>query len=125
MKSGITILYVDDEHANLMSFNVLFSEKYNIITGESGYVGLHLIEKNPCIDVIISDMKMPGMNGIEFIQKVKERYTKSHYYILTGYEKIPEIDNALRIGLIDNYFQKPFNFKEIESAITKRLNSPL
>lgn len=122
MKFETTILYVDDEPINLMLFSQLFGRKYNVITGESGYAGLHLIETNPSIDVVISDMKMPGMNGLEFIQKAKELNSKIHYYILTGYDITPEIDVALKNGLIDRYFQKPFNFEEIESAITKKLN---
>lgn len=122
MKTEITILYVDDESINLFLFSQIFEKKYRIITAESGYAGLNLIEKNPNIDVVISDMKMPGMNGIEFIQKAKELYSNIHYYILTSYDITPEIDNALKSGLIDKYFQKPFNLKEIESTISEKLN---
>lgn len=122
MKFETTILYVDDEPINLMLFSQLFGRKYNVITGESGYAGLHLIETNPSIDVVISDMKMPGMNGLEFIQKAKELNSDIHYYILTGYDITPEIIIALKHGLIDHYFQKPFNFHEIEAVITRKLN---
>lgn len=122
MKTEITILYVDDEPINLFLFSQIFEKKYKIITAESGYAGLNIIEKNPNIDVVISDMKMPGMNGIEFIQKAKELYSNIHYYILTSYDITPEIDNALKTGLINKYFQKPFNLKEIESTISEKLN---
>jgi response regulator RpfG family c-di-GMP phosphodiesterase len=123
MKTKITILYVDDEPINLFLFRQIFEKKYNVITAESGYTGLNLIEKNPNINIVISDMKMPGMNGIEFIQKAKQLYSNIHYYILTSYDINPEIDNALKTGLIDKCFQKPFNLQEIESAISERLNS--
>ncbi len=122
MKSEITILYVDDEPINLFLFSQIFEKKYKIITAESGYAGLNIIEKNPNIDVVISDMKMPGMNGIEFIQRAKELYSNIHYYILTSYDITPEIDKALKTGLIDKYFQKPFNLQEIESTISEKLN---
>lgn len=122
MKTEITILYVDDEPINLFLFNQLFAKKYKVITAESGYAGLNKIEKNPNIEVVISDLKMPGMNGIEFIRKAKELYSNIHYYILTSYDLTPEIDNALRTGLIDKYFQKPFNLQEIESTISEKLN---
>lgn len=122
MKTGITILYVDDEPINLFLFSQIFEKKYSVFTAESGYAGLNLIEKNPNIDVVISDMKMPGMNGIEFIQKAKELYSNIHYYILTSYDITPEIDNALKSGLIDKYFQKPLNLQEIESTISEKLN---
>jgi response regulator RpfG family c-di-GMP phosphodiesterase len=122
MKTEITILYVDDEPINLFLFSQIFEKKYSVFTAESGYTGLNVIEKNPNIDVVISDMKMPGMNGIEFIQKAKELYSNIHYYILTSYDITPEIDNALKSGLIDKYFQKPFNLQEIESTISEKLN---
>ncbi len=122
MKTEITILYVDDEPINLFLFNQLFEKKYKVITAESGYAGLNIIERNPNIDVVISDMKMPGMNGIEFIQKAKELYSNIHYYILTSFDITPEIDKALKTGLIDKYFQKPFNLQEIESTISEKLN---
>jgi len=122
MKTEITILYVDDEPINLFLFSQIFEKKYKVITAESGYAGLNIIEKNPNIDIVISDMKMPGMNGIEFIQRAKELYSNIHYYILTSYDITPEIDNALRTGLIDKYFQKPFNLQEIESTISEKLN---
>jgi len=122
MKPKITILYVDDEPINLFLFSQIFERQYKVITAESGYAGLNLIEKNPNIYAVISDMKMPGMNGIEFIQKAKELYSNIHYYILTSYDITPEIDEALKTGLIDKYFQKPFNLQEIEFAITERFN---
>lgn len=122
MKTEITILYVDDEPINLFHFSQIFEKKYKVITAESGYAGLNMIEKNPNIDVVISDMKMPGMNGIEFIQKAKELYSDIHYYILTSYDITPEIDIALKTGLINKYFQKPFNLQEIESTISEKLN---
>lgn len=123
MKTEITVLYVDDEPINLFLFSQIFENKFTVITAESGYAGLHIIENHPVIDVVISDMKMPGMNGIEFIQKAKERYSKIHYYILTANDITPEIDNALKTGLIDKYFRKPFKLQEIEFAIKERINS--
>lgn len=122
MKSEITLLYVDDEPINLFLFCQLFANKYKIITAESGYAGLNKIENNPDINVVISDMKMPGMNGLEFIQRAKELHSSVHYFILTSYDITPEIDNALKTGLIARYFQKPFNMKQIESAIAERFD---
>lgn len=123
MKFETTILYVDDEPLNLFLFRQVFENEYNVTTAESGFTGLKIIEKYPNIDVIISDMKIPGMNGLEFIKEAKELRSDIKYCILTCYDMIPEIENALRSGLIDKYFQKPFKLKEIEFAITERLSS--
>ena len=64
-----TILYVDDEDVNLFLFEKTFESYYTVITAKSGDEGLKKIEEHQKdIAVVISDMRMPGMNGIEFIE---------------------------------------------------------
>ncbi len=111
------ILYVDDEIVNLQLFKLVFSNKYEVFTAENGLKGLELLDNNHSVSIVISDMKMPLMNGIEFIQKSKAKYQKISYFILTGYEITNEIQEALNLGLIVKYFRKPFNKSEIESEI--------
>ncbi|MFN8259176.1 MAG: response regulator [Bacteroidales bacterium] len=119
----IKILYVDDEPINLKLFEINFARDFEIFVAEDGISGLGILEKEPDIKVIISDMKMPGMNGIEFITKAKEKYPAKKYYILTGFEITKEIQNALECGMILKYFRKPFNIKEIKATIEQVLNS--
>ena len=111
------ILYVDDELTNLLLFEANFSDKYTVVIAESGFKGLEIMENHPDISIIISDMKMPVMNGLEFIKKAKEKYPNTRFYILTGFEITPEIQNALDSGLILKYFCKPFDVNDIESTI--------
>ena len=111
------ILYVDDEIVNLQLFKLVFSNKYEVFTAENGLKGLELLDNNHNVSIVISDMKMPIMNGIEFIQKSKAKYQKISYFILTGYEITNEIQEALNLGLIVKYFRKPFNKSEIDSEI--------
>ena len=118
----VTILYVDDEPINLMLFEAMFKKSYNVICAHSGLQGLNILAENPKIQVIISDMKMPGMNGLEFIKKARVLFPDILYFILTGYEITPEIQSSLEQGIIAEYFQKPFNMKSIELEIAKRLS---
>jgi two-component system, response regulator, stage 0 sporulation protein F len=118
----VTILYVDDEPINLMLFEAMFKKNYNVILADSGLHGLKILAEKPEIKVIISDMKMPGMNGLEFIQKARVLFPDILYFILTGYEITPEIQRSLEQGIIAEYFQKPFNMKSIDLEITKRLS---
>ncbi|MEE4197915.1 MAG: response regulator [Bacteroidales bacterium] len=118
MENKTTILYVDDEPMNLKLFEINFSKKFNVITALSGNEGLKVLaEKHHVVNVVISDMKMPGMNGIEFIKKAKSDYPDIKYFILTGFEITEEIAEALNNNLIQSYFQKPFNMQEIEESI--------
>jgi response regulator RpfG family c-di-GMP phosphodiesterase len=120
MSSTMKILYIDDEAINVSLFNINFKRNYNVLAGYSGFEGLEILENHPDIKVIISDMKMPGMNGIQFVNKAKEKYPDKRFFILTGFEITAEIQEALDKKLVEQYFRKPFNMKEIEKAINKQ-----
>ena len=117
MDKKMKVLYIDDEEMNLELFKYNFSEKYEVITDYSGTKGLECLQKYSDIKVVISDMKMPGMNGIEFITKAKELYQDKRYFVLTGFDITQEIRLAIESKLILKYFRKPFNMREIERAI--------
>lgn len=121
-EKNITILYVDDEEANLFLFKNLFKKKYNVITAISGMEGLKKLENyKDDIIVVISDMRMPNMNGLEFIQTARATYSNIAYYILTGYAFSDDIEIALENNVIQKFFTKPFNYKEIDAAIQDSL----
>ena len=119
MNEKHTILYVDDEPVNLQLFRINLREKFNVLTVSSGADGLEMLMKEPKIEVVISDMKMPNMSGMEFIKLAKEKHPVINYYILTGYDITDEIHDALDTGLILKYFKKPFNMNEMIIEITK------
>jgi len=123
MNENITILYVDDETINLQIFEINFRKKYKVITAMSGKEGLEKLEGHNDILVVVSDMKMPGMNGIEFIKKAKETHEHVVYFILTGFDITEEISDAIKDNTINQYFRKPFNMKEINMAIETALTN--
>jgi two-component system response regulator (stage 0 sporulation protein F) len=115
------ILYVDDEPINLKLFEINFAKRYNIKTALDGIEGLEILNKENDISTIISDMKMPEMDGVDFIKKAKEKFPNKKYVILTGFEIIPgtnpKIDSAIENGLISKCLRKPFKNIEIEEVI--------
>lgn len=119
MSPRMKIIYVDDESMNVQLFQLIFKARYEVVTGSSGAEALDLLDQHPDTQVVISDMKMPGMSGLEFIARAKQKYSDKKYYLLTGFEIGPEIQAAIESGLILNCFQKPFNLKEIEDCINK------
>lgn len=121
MNGLTTLLYVDDEPINLRIFAINFKKKFAVITAESGYDGLELLKLHPEITVVISDMKMPGMDGIEFIKLAKKDFPHISFFILTGFDITQEIAEALEKGLINKYFRKPFDMKEVEISIQEAL----
>jgi two-component system response regulator (stage 0 sporulation protein F) len=117
MDERIKILYVDDEPINLLLFKCMFENKYDVETAESGMKGLDILNRNPSVRVVITDMRMPQMDGIQFISKAKGLYPGIYFYMLSGYDITADIQEALSNGLILKYFQKPFKMEEIDYAI--------
>jgi two-component system, response regulator, stage 0 sporulation protein F len=117
MGQKTTILYIDDEPINILVFESIFSRNYNVITAASGFEGLERLHSNSDILIVICDMKMPRMNGIEFIVQARKEFPNLFYYILSGYDITEEIFNALKNKVIIKYFCKPFNVSEIEESI--------
>lgn len=114
----VTVLYVDDEDINLFLFERSFRAHYHVLTASSGEVGLQKLEDNASeIIVVISDMRMPGMDGITFIRRAKERHANIAYFILTAFDFSEEIDKALDEKLINKFFTKPFDIDQIKSSI--------
>jgi two-component system, response regulator, stage 0 sporulation protein F len=121
MENKIRVLYIDDEPTNLTLFTINFREKYVVFVSESAKKGLAILDEHPYIEVVISDMKMPNMNGVEFIKIAKKRYPEILFFILTGYELTGEIQEAIDTGLVIKYFSKPFNIADIDDSINQAL----
>ncbi|MEO9483607.1 MAG: response regulator [Ekhidna sp.] len=118
----IAILYVDDEDINLFLFKTNFESNYPVFTASSGAEALQVLKENEDkIIVVISDMRMPVMNGVEFITRAKELYNNIIYFILTGYESNKEIEEALQKKVIQQWFSKPFDMQKIDEAIKNSL----
>ncbi|MCU4163497.1 response regulator [Carboxylicivirga caseinilyticus] len=115
------ILFVDDEFINRELFSINLSKTYNVITADDGPAALQVLEENPDIKVIFSDMRMPQMNGIDFVKEAKRKFQDLKCYILTGFDISTEIQQALNENLIVKYFRKPFNMNLIRSEIEKNI----
>ncbi|MFK7951912.1 MAG: response regulator [Ekhidna sp.] len=119
----ICILYVDDEQLNLQLFKLNFQSKYPVWTASSGEEGLKILDENSDkIIVVISDMKMPGMNGVDFINAAKRKYDNIVYFILTGFPDNKQVIDAEKDRTIYKWFSKPFNMKEMEDTIHTALH---
>ena len=113
----VSVLYLDDEVLNLTVFKINFKSKFNVFTANDPVEALDLIDNEQGISIIISDMKMPVMSGIEFIDKAYQKYPEKKYIILTGYELTDEIQSAIDSGMVYKYFSKPYNQKAILAAV--------
>ncbi|MBL56669.1 MAG: hypothetical protein CMP61_05730 [Flavobacteriales bacterium] len=102
------ILYVDDESINLRLFNMSFKSDFEIYTAKSGEEALQLIHETPIFDIIVSDQRMPGISGTEFMIEAKKTLPNSKYILLTGYTDIEALEHAVnKVGLWQ-YVKKPW-----------------
>ena len=103
------LLCVDDEPGILSSLRRVFrSSNYDVLTANSGAEGLQLLETER-VDLIISDMRMPEMDGAHFLAQAKQRWPDSVRILLTGYADIESTVDAINKGEIYRYISKPWN----------------
>ncbi|MEL7339181.1 MAG: response regulator [Bacteroidota bacterium] len=91
MQKDFSILYVDDEPQNLVSFKATFRREYDIKTASSGEEGLEALKDSGSVQLIITDQRMPGMTGVEFLKKTLPDFPESVRMILTGYSDMEAI----------------------------------
>lgn len=103
-----TLLLVDDEENIISSLKrLLRRDGYNILTATSGKAGLEVLEQHQ-IGVIMSDMRMPEMSGVEFLSKVKERFPGVVRIMLSGYSDLASITDSINKGEIYKFLTKPW-----------------
>ena len=103
-----TLLCVDDEANILSALKRLFRPHgYRILTATSGQEGLTLLESES-VDLVISDMRMPEMNGAQFLEQVKNRWPDTVRLLLTGYAEVSATVDAINKGGIYRYISKPW-----------------
>jgi len=115
------ILLVDDEPNVLSALQrALLDEPYDILTATSGEKGLECLEKNQ-VKIIVSDERMPGMGGAEFLSQVKEKYPSVIRIMLTGHASVESTMKAVNSGEIYRFFTKPWSDTELILALRSAL----
>src|SRR5579884_1292198 len=115
-----TILVADDEPNIRRVLEAMFSkEGYTVLTAENGKRALDLASANQ-IDVLISDLIMPDMTGVEVLQKIKQLHPQCSAIIITAYGTIKSAVEAMRYGAF-TYLQKPFDMDEVRLVLKKAL----
>ena len=119
-----TLLLVDDEGSILAALRrLLRREAYQVVTASGGQEGLAELARRP-VDVIVSDQRMPGLSGIEFLRRAKELYPDTVRMVLSGYADLQSITDAINEGAIYKFLAKPWDDLmlkgEIEEAFRRK-----
>src|SRR4030067_1316908 len=117
MERTHSVLLVDDEENILNALKRTFrKEPYRIITAASGLEGLSVIEREK-ITLVLSDHRMPGMEGVEFLSEVRKKSPDTIRMMLTGYADIQAVMNAINQGEVYRFISKPWDDEEIRFII--------
>lgn len=122
MTDAAKILFVDDEQQMLTALNRVFRGKsYKVFTANSGQEGLDVLATEE-IDVIVSDMRMPEMDGAAFLEKALELQPDSRRILLTGYSDQESTVRAINKGQIHQYMMKPWDNDALKATIDTEIN---
>ena len=110
------LLVIDDEVEITKSIFRQFRRKYKVHTATNGNDALDIMEKEP-IQVVLSDQRMPGMTGVDFFGKIKNKYPDALKMILTGYSDIEAVVGAINDGQVFRYLTKPWSPVELDMAV--------
>ncbi|PJZ65729.1 response regulator [Leptospira wolffii] len=114
------ILFVDDEEVIRDLFQEIFGSEYELVLAGTAEQGLSIAESEN-FDLIITDIRLPRMNGIEFITKLREKGIDTPFIVITGNQDIQISINALRLGAVD-FFLKPFRMEAIRYSLLRFKN---
>ena len=112
----ISVLYVDDEIHNLNSFKATFRKEFNVFTASSPVEALEIMKVNP-VHIVITDQRMPGMTGVDFLIKVLGRYPDVMRVLLTGFAELTAVVEALSKGQVHYRMEKPWDEEQIRAVI--------
>lgn len=110
------ILCVDDEPNILRSLQWLLQKEFEVHTAISGQDGLALIAQHD-FDAVVSDQRMPGMMGSEFLREVRLRSPRTMRMLLTGYSDLPAILRSVNEGEVYRFIHKPWKFNEFLQVV--------
>ena len=116
MSEIINVLYVDDEKNNIESFKANFRKDFNVFCAISASQARQIIEEN-IIHVIISDHRMPGTTGTMLLSEAQENHPDIIRILITGYSDIRTLIEAVNIGRIYKYVEKPFEYQILKENI--------
>ncbi|MDD3473729.1 MAG: sigma-54 dependent transcriptional regulator [Syntrophaceae bacterium] len=112
------VLVVDDEKNYLLVLeDLLADEGYEVVTSSSAAEGLEIIQRE-AIDTVLTDIKMPGMSGIEFLEKIMNFDSDMPVILMTAFAEVDQAVNAMKKGALD-HIQKPFDNQDLKRAVAR------
>ncbi len=120
--SARKILIVDDDEGIRESLKLILSDNYDLILAESGQQCLDVLDHADDIGLVLMDIKMPKMDGLDVLKKLREKKSNMKVVIVTGYKSVDTAQEAVRLGAL-GYILKPFKPEHILSTVKNKMGS--
>jgi CheY-like chemotaxis protein/anti-sigma regulatory factor (Ser/Thr protein kinase) len=117
---AVTVLFVDDEEDIRFSFEAHFEGLLPLLLAADGTEALDVLNREPAIGVVVTDIRMPAMSGLELIRQGREVFPDLGFIVVSGHGEVADIIEALRLGA-RNYLAKPYQFEELGQAILQEI----
>ncbi len=121
MNQNKKILICDDEEGIRESLKLILSDTYNIILVDSGEQALEILSKAKDIGLVLLDIKMPRLNGLDVLSEIKKKHPQMNIVMVTGYKSVETAAEASRLGAC-GYIVKPFKTVDILETVEKNLD---
>ena len=119
MSKGNILIIDDEDIVRISCKRTLMPEGFEVKTAQNGIEGLKMIEEER-FDIVLTDLKMPDIDGIEVLRLIKQRWAETVVIIITGYQTVDSAVKAIKLGAYD-YIEKPFTPEGIVSVVCRAL----
>lgn len=120
-KSSSKVLIVDDEEGIRESLKLILGDRYDLILTDSAEQALRCLERDPSIGLVLLDIKMPKVNGLDALKAVKAKRPSLSVIMVTGYKAVETAAEASALGA-SGYIVKPFKADEILEAVKRNMD---
>lgn len=110
------VLFVDDEEPNLVVFEAVCGEEFPVLTASSGDAALDLMRTHD-VGVVLTDQRMPGMTGVELLEKVYTEWPDSIRLLITAYSDLKAAEDAINRGYVRRYLRKPWEPEALKAEL--------
>jgi len=110
------VLFIDDEPASLTAFKSVFRDHYHIELATSAEEGYKIMKERD-IHIVISDQRMPGTSGVDFLQKIRVEFPETVRMLITGYSDIDAVIRSINGSMVSYYFSKPYDEQEMKAIL--------
>jgi len=117
MTEQSTVLVVDDEIGPRESLRAILKPDYQVLVATEGEQAVHVVEQQP-VDVVLLDLRMPGLSGMQVLEKIKSIDPSIEVIVVTGYASYETVLEGLRLHAFD-YIPKPFNIPHLREIVKR------